>query len=375
VKRLIVVGTLLVLAVPASAARLPILASQDWWPVFSPDSGHIAFTRVNGQGRIFALEVVNLTTHRTVQIGAGSGQPAPTWSSDGRIAYASGGNLYEANADGTAKHRYPAPQKAFAPAWRPRSEQLAYLTTHGATNTDLWVAGALWAKDVIGRPAWSPDGSSIAYQREGGIWIATGPQTEDELVSVPTEPGAPAWSPDGKWIAYTAAGRVLVVPADGSGAPTTVSGPFADVGPLAWSPAGDQLAYTVRGGVELSTNEPAWHSQLLVRGAAVGTSYAPGSAHGDVLAYSGRHPGCAGHDAIRLYESATVSGSCAIDGTAGADVIAGTPEAGDVIRAGAGNDKVHANDGHTDRVDCGAGRDEVWADRTDTLAHCELVHR
>ena len=56
-------------------------------------------------------------------------------------------------------------------------------------------------------------------------------------------------------------------------------------------------------------------------------------------------------------------------------MIEGTPLWGDVIQAGAGNDQVHANDRHTDRVDCGAGRDTVWADRTDKLVRCEIVHR
>ena len=49
---------LLVCALPASAATLPILAWHDWWPVYSPDAQSIAFTRVNGQGRVFTLEVV-----------------------------------------------------------------------------------------------------------------------------------------------------------------------------------------------------------------------------------------------------------------------------------------------------------------------------
>ena len=62
-------------------------------------------------------------------------------------------------------------------------------------------------------------------------------------------------------------------------------------------------------------------------------------------------------------------------GTPRADVIEGTPLWGDVILAGAGSDQVHANDGHTDRVECGPGRDVVWADRTDRLRGCELVHR
>jgi hypothetical protein len=57
VKKLGLMLVLLVCALPASAATLPILASHDWWPVYSPDAQSIAFTRVNGQGRVFTLEV------------------------------------------------------------------------------------------------------------------------------------------------------------------------------------------------------------------------------------------------------------------------------------------------------------------------------
>ena len=56
-------------------------------------------------------------------------------------------------------------------------------------------------------------------------------------------------------------------------------------------------------------------------------------------------------------------------------MLEGTPLRGDVIVAGAGNDRIHANDRHTDRVDCGPGRDIVWADRSDRLTGCEIVHR
>ncbi|MBA3843520.1 MAG: hypothetical protein H0X39_13085 [Actinobacteria bacterium] len=70
-----------------------------------------------------------------------------------------------------------------------------------------------------------------------------------------------------------------------------------------------------------------------------------------------------------------VTGSCTISGTARADVIEGTGREGDVILAGAGNDQVHANDGHRDRIDCGPGRDTVWANRSDHVTGCETVHR
>ena len=47
-----------------------------------------------------------------------------------------------------------------------------------------------------------------------------------------------------------------------------------------------------------------------------------------------------------------LTGTCTIPGTSAADVIEGTSGPGDVIAAGAGIDKVHANDRHADRIDC-----------------------
>jgi Tol biopolymer transport system component len=367
---------MLVLAVPAAAAHLPILASQDIGPAYSPDGTHVAYTViVNGQGRVFELDVVDAGTKRVKRIATNAGALSPTWSSDGRIAYSSGGLLYTANADGSGKRRYVAPTKAYAPAWRPHSDQLAYLTSHGATNLDLWVAGTLRAKAAIGKPAWSPDGTKLAFQRDGAIWVTTGPGAETKLATTNIEPGSPVWSPDGKNVAYAVAGRVYVVPGDGSAAPKQVAGPFQDVGPLDWAPPSDTLAYTVRDGVELSVNEPTWHSRLLVTGAGNGVSFNPQNSHGDVLAYSAPIPGCPGHLGIRIYDDRVIAGSCTILGTAGADVIEGTQSWGDVILAGAGNDKIHAGDRHTDHIDCGPGRDEVWADKVDKLSHCEIVHR
>ena len=377
VKRLVVLLglALVVVVLPASAAPLPILASQDLWPVFAPDGRHVAFTRVNGQGRVFTLEVVDAQTGRTVPIAQNQAQLSPSWSSDGRIAYASGGNLYVANAGGSVKTRYAAPQKAFAPAWRPHSDQLAYLTTHDATNLDLWVAGQLWVKGVIGQPSWSPNGSKLAFQRDGSIWVASAPLTVTRLAVTNVQPGSPVWSPDGSQVAYSAAGSIYVVAGDGFSPPRKVAGAFRDVGPLAWTPAGDALAYTVAGGVELTFVSPEPRSSLLVKGAAAGTSFAPTDPQGRVLAYSGPRPTCPGHDAIRLYDSVTLSGTCAIVGTPGPDVIEGTQSWGDVVLGGLGDDKIHVGDRHTDVVDCGPGRDEVWADKLDKLSHCEVVHR
>src|SRR4051794_4165485 len=150
--KLALLGLLLVAAATASATTSRVLAPQDEWPAWSPDGAHFAFTRVYSNH----MELLTFDTHsrRVARIGSNAGQLGPSWSSDGtRLAYNSGGLLWIANADGTAKRRYTAPAPALAPAWQPGTTAVAYLTTHGAQNTDLWVAGKLWAANVIGHPA------------------------------------------------------------------------------------------------------------------------------------------------------------------------------------------------------------------------------
>jgi hypothetical protein len=374
-RKLLVLAGFLAVAVPASATTSRILAPLDWWPVPSPDGTHVAFTRVYPNH--MELDVLDLDTHRTVRVAANAGQLAPSWSSDGKqLAYSAGGLLWVVSADGTRRRRYLAPSAAFTPAWRPGTTQLAYLETHGSQNTDLWTAGRLWARNAIGRPAWSPDGTMLAFQRDDGIYVARGSQDETRLASI-ANPGAPAWSPDGTRLAYSVGSVVFVVQADGSAPPTGVANALADAGTPAWAPGGALLAVPFRLGVTVVRADgtgPA--TGTFVRGAGgPGIAYLPGSS---ALLASGSRAICPGHVAVASFSDRServLTGNCVVSGTPGADVIEGTGSWGDVIVAGAGNDLVHANDGHTDRVDCGPGRDTVWADRTDRLTGCEIVHR
>jgi dipeptidyl aminopeptidase/acylaminoacyl peptidase len=373
VKRLLVLGLFFAFAVPASAGRLPIVASQDWWPVWSPNGQDVAFTRISG--RTMTLEVVDLAAHRTVRIAANQGQLSPSWSSDGRLAFSLGGRVYTANADGTSRSRISGAGHSYAPAWRPESGDIAYLTTAGARNTDLWVSGALWARDAIGKPAWSPDGSRLAFQREDGIYVTTGPAGERKVAAAVTSPGVPAWSPDGTTIAYRVASRIWLVAADGSSSPRALTAPMPGVvSDPGWSREGDSVTFTAQAGAWIAYLDTG-HAVELIRGGGVGAAFSP---TGDVVAFSGARPACPSHAAIRVYYdnefNGPVTGTCEIRGTAGSDVIDGTVAGGDVILAGKGNDTVHARNGHHDIVECGPGRDAVWADRNDTLRGCEIVH-
>ena len=106
-------------------------------------------------------------------------------------------------------------------------------------------------------PAWSPDGSKVAFssRREGGIDIYIVNADGSGLKRVTDGQFAdfgPTWSPDGSRIAYTSqrnsGHEIVVMNADGSNPTQITDRPEREWGPT-WSPNGNQIAYTATGDV------------------------------------------------------------------------------------------------------------------------------
>ncbi|MCA9879160.1 MAG: PD40 domain-containing protein [Thermomicrobiales bacterium] len=112
-----------------------------------------------------------------------------------------------------------------------------------------------WITTAAGPPAWSPNGNTLAWGGEDGLWHwdADGDEV-GQLSDIPVA-GRPAWSPDGAAIAFLDPGARLLRSLDlESGVATPLAllydGPDGAVrppmvvrgGPV-WSPDGSQLAF------------------------------------------------------------------------------------------------------------------------------------
>lgn len=108
--------------------------------------------------------------------------------------------------------------------------------------------------DEPARPAWSPDGSRIAWSSEAGTSVIAVDGTGHRRLHSGKRNGVPAWSPDGAILAWidTDARAIVFAPLDGSEPrPFPLLSPGADDGLVAiarrnqpsWAPDGDAIAF------------------------------------------------------------------------------------------------------------------------------------
>jgi Tol biopolymer transport system component len=96
-------------------------------------------------------------------------------------------------------------------------------------------------------PAWSPDGTEIAFssRRSGSydvyVMNADGTGTR-RLTSTSADDLHPTWSPDSRRLAFARSGNIVVMNADGSGARSILASGAEESEP-AWSPDGKWIAH------------------------------------------------------------------------------------------------------------------------------------
>jgi Tol biopolymer transport system component len=230
------------------------------------------------------------------------GDSDPTWSPDGtriaftRIGKEDAGHIYVVDFDGSKLRKLThANEKNESPVWSPDGNRIAFANVYGLTITDAdggnprffeYGAGGDWSSDgrwiafdrgdgidvagvadvkarrLVRRgegPAWSPDGTSMAFTRRvvnhSRIFVIRANGTAVRHLSDASDYTATAWSPDGTTIAFTRRAangyRIFIIRANGTGVRqlTDASG-WDDGYPLfAWSPDGRRIAFDRNHGI------------------------------------------------------------------------------------------------------------------------------
>jgi Tol biopolymer transport system component len=267
---------------PAFAALL-VLAACSGTTETPPDPGpgRIIFTRVgNSLQDLYTMDLNGKNLQQATSSYAFDDWGS--WSPDtfkilfmsNRIpdtTYAVRYQIFTMNSDGSSVSELTIPNPAkdstghvidttsnFHPAWSPDGTKIAFASTRDG-NPEIYVMDPNGLNVVRltnnpaddAQPAWSPDGSKIAFasNRDGNdeIYVMAANGTgQTNLTNSPGSDLVPAWSPDGTKIAFQSDREtnyaIWVMNADGSN-PVRLTDPSAPAGAPAWSPDGTRIVY------------------------------------------------------------------------------------------------------------------------------------
>jgi Tol biopolymer transport system component len=248
----------------ASTLQLTYDRAEDTQPDISPDGKRVVFvSNRGGRPNIWSMrndggDPKNLTRDQ-------GDNDSPAWSPDGKqIAFQSSRidgltRIFLMNADGSGQHAL-GPVSGERPAWSPDGQRMVYQTTrHDLTGIYVFDIAAGSERSLTDpdtrcfEPVWSPDGKKILHARETKpstlqlfLMDADGGNVQQLSHTASLTARAPAWSPDGTRIAFTGSfGKhraIFLMKVDGTEI-SRITGTDGDQGESSWSRDGRRIFF------------------------------------------------------------------------------------------------------------------------------------
>jgi Tol biopolymer transport system component len=234
--------------------RLTDNPAVDESPTWSPDGRRIAFSSTRDGNR--NIHVMDAEGGNVMALTQGDVRGFdPDWCQDGTIAFMTDGSMgtgIAAMNEAGGQQRLILEGYLRQPAWSPDGSRIAFVCLFGdmpeicvANRDGTSMTYLTSGPDEYWSPAWSPDGQKIAFSslRAGNSEIYVMNADGSGVVRLTFDEGAdgePAWSPDGEWIAFVSwrdgNAEIYLMRADGSGQTRLTDNPALDGSP-AWQPA------------------------------------------------------------------------------------------------------------------------------------------